>query len=381
MYRKGSLSSVVDDLPVKSYPRRPALKSGFNYQPLKFFTMAFTEGICEKVQLSLNSVVADKPSLKRTQVGYLNALQSATNLAGVTKVPVDPGNGKNKTVKLTFIQRGGDETDLAETPITDCSTDVERTPFEDVVSVDSYLRSPGLKFDENQMRKLCQRDIEYMQEVINGEIDLFMKVLNKKLITAQSTNFGKFNGGDTFKTVVLLKGNNSAPNYFGESAILEHFEDLDVLGRPIVVGAGNLSHYTRQVGIGCCNQDGINFAQAGNLDFYRDRFVESICGANAFIGLTPGMVQLMTWNKYVGSYAKENQVFSHGTIMDPVTGLTLDMKWHYDDCADFYSVFFGLNYDLHFVPDNAFASADELYGYNGSLKFVGVQMDDYGCCV
>lgn len=340
----------------------------------------FTEGLCEKVQQSLNSVAADAPSLKRTQIGYTQALTSNANMQGIEKVQVDQGNGKKRTVRLKYIQRAGDESEVMEADITDCSTEVERSPLDVDVDLTAYLRSPGLKFRESEMRKLCESDSSYMKTVVDGELDLVSRVLNKKLLALQAANFGTFNGGDTFKSVVLLKGNNGAPNYKGESDIIESFEDLDVKGRPIVVGGGNLSQYVRQVGIGCCNTDGINLSQAGNLDFYKDRFAESILGDNAFIGLVPGMVQLLTWNKYKGEYAKESKTFSHGTIIDPVTGIEYDMKWHYDDCADFYSLFFGVTYGLHFIPDDAFASADELYGYNGSLKFVGVQMDDYGCC-
>lgn len=340
----------------------------------------FTEGLCEKVQQSLINTVSDAPSLKRTQIGYTQALTSQANTSGVEKVQVDQGNGKKRTVRLKYIQRAGDETEIQEADITDCSTEVERTPLDQDVDLTAFLRSPGLKFRESEMRKLCESDASYMQTVINGELDLFFKVLNKKLLALQASGFGTFNGGDDYKSVVLLKGNNGAPNFKGEADIMEYFEDLDTMGRPIVVGGGNLSQYVRQVGIGCCNADGINLAQAGNLDFYKDRFVESILGANAFIGLVPGMVQLLTWNKYKGEYAKESKTFSHGTIVDPVTGIEVDMKWHYDDCADFYSLFFGVTYGLHFIPDDSFKAADELFGYNGSLKFVGVQMDDYGCC-
>lgn len=339
--------------------------------------MAFTEGICEKVQQSLNDVVADKPSLKRTQLGYLQALQSPENTASVQKIAIDPGSGKKKQVRLIYIQRAGDESEVKETQITDCSTEVEREPKEETVDITAYLRSPGLRFDDTQMRRICQPDSTYMADVVGAEIDLFMKVLNKKLLALQAANFGTFNGGDTFKVVTLLKGDSASLNYKGESDILEAFEDLDVMGRPIVVGAGNLGHYARQAKIGCCNSFGQDVSRAGAMDFYRDRFVESIMGANAFIGLVPGAVQLLTWNKYVGNYAKENQVFSHGTIMDPVTGITLDQKWKFNDCDDTWSLHFGLNYGLHFIPDNAFDSADELYGYNGSLKFVGVHMEDY----
>lgn len=342
--------------------------------------MAFTEGLCEKVQESLNNTNTDKPSLHRTQTGYLDAVQSGLNTAGVSKVPIDPGTGKKKTVRLTYIKRHADESELITTKKTDCSTEVEPAPFEEDVEISTYLGTPGIKFDRAQMRKLCAPDSSYMQEQISAHLNSYMVGLNKKLLALQALNFGNFLGGDTFKSVVLLKGNNGAPNYKGESDIMEHFADLDWSGKPIVIGAGNLAQYVRQVGIGCCNTDGLNLAQAGNLSYFRDRFVEGIMGPNAFVGLVPGMVQLLTYNEYVGDYAAENDVFSHGTIVDPKTGLKLDMRWHFNDCDDTFSLNIGLWYKLHFIPTDSYAAADELNGYNGSLKFVGVQMDDYGCC-
>lgn len=342
--------------------------------------MAFTEGLCEKVQQALNNTVSDKPSLKRTQLGYLDALESEANTAGIEKVATNPGTGKKKTVRLTYIKRHADETELVTTKISDCSTDVEPAPFEQDVEVDQYLGTPGIKFDVAQMRKLCAPDSLYMQEQVMAHIDTFMKGLNKKLLTTQASNFGTFLGGDTFKSVVLLKGNNGAPNYKGEADIMEHFADLDWAGSPLVIGSGNLAQYMRQIAIGSGNNDGLNLGQAGQMSFFRDRFAESILGDNAFIGLVPGMVQLLTWNEYVGDYANEAGTFSHGTIVDPVTGLKLDMRWHFNDCDDTYSLNLGLWYKHHFIPDDSFAAADDLFGYNGSLKFVGVQMDDYGCC-
>jgi hypothetical protein len=342
--------------------------------------MAFTEGLCEKVQEALNNTTTDKPSTHRTQTGYLDAIQSGINTAGAKKVPIDPGTGKKKTVRLTYIKRHADETELITTKKTDCSTDVEPAPFEEDVEITSYLGTPGIKFDRAQMRKLCQPDSEYMQEQMMAHINTLIVGLNKKLITAQAANFGDFMGGDTFKVVTLLKNSDSKPNFHGEAEIMEHFADVDWSGKPIVVGMGNLALYARQVGIGCCNDAGLNLAQAGNLNFFRDRFVEGILGANAFVGLVPGMVQLLTFNEYVGDYAAEEGTFTHGTIVDPVSGLKIDLRWHFNDCDDTFSLNLGLWYKLHFIPTDAYASTDDLNNFNGSLKFVGVKMDDYGCC-
>lgn len=341
--------------------------------PKGYAFLVFTKGICPAVQKALNDyVITNGTNLKRTQVGYLQAITSPTNTAGTSQIPIDLGDGKIHSVRLKYSQRGT-SADLTTTRITDCSTSLEKQPFTMDVDVDQFIGTKGIKFREDEMRKLCEPDSTWMAEVINNEIDPLVVELNKKLITLQSINFGQFNPAAAgYKSVQLLDASNkNAPVYYGESQIVEDFAYLDTNAKPLVIGAGKLSHYVRQVGIGCCNSLGQNIAQAGNMDFYHDRFVGGILGnADRFIALVPGYVQLLTYNRYVGTYAKENGVFSHGTIKDPFTGLTFDMKWHYNDCDDTYSLQIELNYDLFFLPSDAFAYGDELNNVNFTLPYL-----------
>ncbi len=341
-----------------------------------YLRMAFTEGLCEAVQSSLIEIHGAKaPSLSRTQTGYLDALQSAQNNAGITKVPVDNGTGKKKQVRIKFIKRGVED-DIVEVDNTKtCATDLEKEPFEDTVEITKFIGTKGMKFDEEEMRKLCEADSAYMGGVIRAMINPLVTKLNKALITLQSANFGDFYDNDNdAQTVQLLQGDNEAPRYLGEHQIKEDFADLEVNEKPMVIGAGNLSKYASQVAIGCCNGDGVDLSRGGDLMYFRDKAVESILGANHFIGLVPGMVQLLTWNKYVGTYRKENDKFSKGTFVDPVTGLTFDMKWQYDECLEIYSVRFFLNYEMYFLPDNAYAAGDPMNGVNGSLHYIGTSI-------
>jgi hypothetical protein len=341
----------------------PSVKKGAAY-------IVFTEGICEKVQQSLNQILNGKaPSVLRTPVGYLDALISTQNTSGVEKVAVDAGNGKKKQVRIKFIQRGI-SSDITTDADGDCTVDVEKEPFDETVEVTQFIGTKWMGFDQTQMRKLCEADGVFMESVVRAEIDILCVELNKALLALQGANFGNFiDGTSVAHAVPLLETVKKSPLYYGESMIMEEFENLGVMQRPIVVGAGNLAHYVRQVGIGCCNDAGVSLNQAGNMDFFRDRFVQSVIGANHFIGLIPGYVQLLTWNKYVGEYRQETPSFSHTTITDPVTGLTFDMKWKYDDCTEKWVMRMTLNYELFFIPSNSFAASDELYGMNGSLHF------------
>lgn len=336
----------------------------------------FTTGLCVAIQESLNNILGGKsPSFKRTQVGYLQAITSPQNTAGVTMIPI-PTNGKNRKVRITYIQRGT-ASDLSSVEESDCEAEVFPQPLEDEIEVTKMLRTKWFGFNEDDMRKICQADSDFRGEVMNSKIDAFMVELNKKLIALQAANFGEFNPNIAYglpKDVALINSAGTAMNYIGEAQMEAAFQAIDATEKPIVIGAGNLNLYAKMAQIGCCNDLGQNLSGAGNMDFFYDRFVDSILGANHFIGLVPGYVQLLTWNKYVDSYRKSvpNQ-YVHDTIVDPFTGIKLDMKWKYDDCDEQYKVMLKLYYDLWFIPTDSFKAGDELEGVNFTLHFKATQ--------
>ncbi len=336
----------------------------------------FTQGICVAVQESLLGLLGSKsPQLKRSQVGYLQALVSSQNTSGVTIVPVDPGNGKKKTVRITYIQRGV-SSDIVHTDAANCDPQVFPEPLETTQDVTKFIATKWFGFNVEDMRLLCEPDSEYRATVMSSKIDILMVELDKKLIALQSSNFGAFNPViyTGFKDVSLLNSAGSAVNYIGEANIEADFQALDSTDKPMVIGAGKLNLYAKMAKIGCCNDSGQDLSQAGNMDFFYDRYVDGILGANHFIGLVPGYVQLLTWNKYVGAYLVDNDpIYAQGTVTDPLTGITLDMKWVYDyDCAEQYKVRFSLHYDMWFIPTNSFASSDELSGVNFTLHYRAV---------
>jgi hypothetical protein len=339
-------------------------------------SVPFTKGICLAIQDSLINVLKSKsPSLKRTQVGYLQALLSPQNTAGTTQIPIDQKNGKKRKVKLTYIQRGT-STDIAHTEAANCDVELTPVPLDVDVEITKYIRTKWFGFNDEDMRLLCESGDEYRAQVMNSKIDIFMVELNKKLIALQAANFGDFNPMiyGTHKDVAMLNVAGNGINYLGEAQVQTDFQNIDSMDAPIVIGAGNLNLYAKMAKIGCCNDLGQDLSQAGNMNFFYDRFVDSILGANHFIGLVAGYVQLLTWNKYVGEFKKENAIFSAGTIIDPVTGLEIDMKWVYDyDCAEAYKVRFFLNYELWFIPSDSFAANDELNGVNFTLHYRAVQ--------
>lgn len=337
--------------------------------------VVFTKGICANIQTSLNKLMgANAPEVKRTPVGYLQAITSPTNTAGLDVIPIDTRDGKKHKVDVFYAQRGTRD-DIQNTYNNGCNPDISKAPFEDVVDITDVFSLKGLTFSEDEMRKLCEGDAEWISRQIAAHLDPFMVVLNETLIAKQGANFGNFaDGTSTVHSRHLLNtvsSTNKSANYFGENMIMNDFTDIDAVGRPILIGNGKLRDYTRITEKGCCNSVGIDLGQAGNYDYYDDRAVGTILGnPDDFIGLAPGNVQLLTYNKYKGTYKRPfNGNYSKTTIMDPFTGLELDMRWKYDDCEEVWILTFSLWYNLFFLPADAFAANDPLEGVNYSLHY------------
>lgn len=339
---------------------------------------SFTEGICPDIQVALNDLMgANSPEQKRTPVGYLQAITSPANTAGLNVIPIDSSNGKKHKVRVTYAQRGTED-DLQTSYNSGCDAEISKVPYEDTIEITDVLSLKGLAFSEDEMRKLCDSDKTWIARQINAHLDPFMTKLNKLLITKQNGKFGNFAGGSnsvvTRQLLNVVSGANINPNYNGENMIMNDFEDIGFSGRPILIGSGKLRSYVNLTNHGCCNASGIDNGTAGDFDYFNDRFVGGITGnADDFIGLAPGNVQLLTYNKYKGDYVKRNDSFVKTTIIDPFTGLELDMRWKYNDCDEVWILTFSLYHELFFLPANAFATGDDYEGVNYTLHYRATQ--------
>lgn len=331
--------------------------------------MAFTEGLCQKLQTSLNSVAGQNaPALKRDRVGYVDALMSEENRAGFEAIPV-PSNGKYRAVQIDYIQRGTDA-DVNLTCSNSCDTEQEVAPKQSIFEVENCLETKGLRFQEDEMRKLCEADSLYVSNVLMSQMNAINTALDKQLLALQSTNFGNFADGTQLKQIKLFEPTTNSPRSIAAAQIRHEYDLVGASGAPMIIGSGNFDLYAKTQQIACCNSTtGTDMARWTDYMYFNDRFVESEIGANHFVVLAPGAVQLVTWNKYLGDYAKRNDVFEHGTITDPFTGLTYDLKVHYDDCADVWSIKMFLNWGLFFIPSNAFKTGDVNEGVNYTFDF------------
>lgn len=342
--------------------------------------MAFTEAICPSINLALERAF-ELRQIKRRNTGFLDMIMSQRNRAGVEEVPYDNRNGTYKdSVKLTFLPTI-DPAEFGDTIGSICDDGTPYNPAEmDVKVTKEYGLLAPKTIALSDLEMLCDPNpteykAQFTMEILNG----LAWGLDARLVALQDAKWGDFyNSGNAALSYPLLKADFSA-NQGGMNQVLSHYIDLGGGNdRPMLVGAGNLQLYALNLNIGCCNAEGQDLNQAAGLfDWFPDLNAETGWGINEFGLFFPGVVQLVTFNKYrgIGGIKAGNDGFyEQGIISDPFRGLNYDFKIDYNKCFDTWSYTIGLRYELIWLPTNLFNVNDERNGANGTLNFVATQL-------
>lgn len=341
--------------------------------------MPFTQGLCENIQQSLIDVAGNNaPSLRRDKAGLVEALLSAENTSGVDAIQLDQGNGKIRNVQLSYIQRGL-ESDVTTAIDNDCASGVETEPIEKIVSITNELQTK-IKFSEEEIRKICDGQAQWTADVINSKMNAMLVKLNKELLTQVAAGVGTFVGGAATKQIQLFNTsttNEQSARRLALGVIREDMAQAGFSDAPMLIGAGELAHFAHDIGLTDMTSLRADASRSASdlASFYYDRFVDPalvpvINPANSdFLAIIPKSAFLLTWNRYVGEHAKRSEHFEHGTITDPMSGITFDLKSHYDDCADEWYVKLQLNWEMCKTPSDAFAATDDLFGVNGCFHY------------
>jgi hypothetical protein len=214
-------------------------------------------------------------------------------------------------------------------------------------------------FDENDMRKLCEADSVWVAQNIMRAMNAINVSVDKAVLAIANTNVGETASGGASLSIPLYTS-TGAPNPLAWAQVRAEMDAQGASGSPLIVGGGNMDIYARAMQIACCNTNfGVDLSRAsGDGYFYNDSFAPGVLGSGNSLALAPGAMQMITWNKYLGDYAKRNDSFEHGTIVDPFTGLVYDLKTSYDDCLEKWFVELALNWTTFQVPTGYCVNAD-----------------------
>lgn len=336
---------------------------------------------CAQVQQALNMIAAQNaPSLIRDQVGMINFLKSPENTNGFEAVKVDDGTGDVKTVRIHWIPRKGPS--WVHECTTDCTSNRKPSPSCELVHVHYCRETQPMLIPDSDLRLYCEplnpTNAAYIAAQVSSLMNPFAVEIDKVVIGLVKAAMGSFLDGDLMKEVQLFNSfkhniaNYDGPRAFAITRILDEYMREGYSGKPAIVGGfSNLNLFFMAMKMGAVNSLGMDNAQANGLvNYYFDKYVEGIIGDKEFISLVPGVAQLLEYDLYVGEFARSVQnLYEHGGIVDPFTGMRYDMEFYYDPCTKKNYIKFVKMFDVWTLPTDAYEDSDELYGVNGILNW------------
>lgn len=336
-------------------------------------TGTFSAGICLERLIDLSDVKGDfnNPLYKRTPLGGIEALVSPLNRTGISIEKQD--GSKQKSVRIKWLQRDVQSQVLTSKP--SCSDDVTYSDFnEETISVNNYVyRTFGLKTSE--VKKICEGRVQFMEMNIKKSFDSLAREINEQFLTELALNFGinVRTGNTTASDLTVFPDATGNPNARPLQILKNDYNVRNqFVGNMMVIGAGNIYDYWTTLTSACCNDGGVDMLSLSNKlgwSPFVDVMAEDVLGTNHFAVLEPGAVQFIPFNEYVGEDATSfADNISRGTITDPRTGITYDIKI-FQDCDDDWKVIIGLNYDFWFTPASQYHFDDPLYGTRGTLRY------------
>lgn len=363
-------------------------------------------GACPAILMSyLEAHKVNDPSLLVEPIGATEALFDPVNRRATRQelLDGDSGNGHVKTVRVWRKQR---DTDADTQTTKSCGENgVEKPSYEDLVTPTLYREHTNY-VTESAIRKLCDAysqlvyvpgtripdanrsagQLSVLREVWNEislDFNAIRRAINKDILIAMATKYGKYVGGANIKPFTVYRNNDSAAGGAG-APVLAGFNNLrqevsrsTFNGTPIIIGEGITELSLMALQYGCCNNGGVDFGKmAGTspLKFYKDVDIATGTGSvDSFFAFMPDAMQFISYNEYVGSYARPIGIMERGTIADPYTpGLVYDMRILPDECSESYKIIIGLHFDLYAAPQNLFKPTDRLNGVNGIFKGLSV---------
>jgi len=237
-----------------------------------------------------------------------------------------------------------------------------------------------LYFEDADLEKYCTTtDTSWISEQIARFIARFEESLDAAIATIFATKVGTTFDGDSITNLPFFVTNSttgtSVINHDSMWFLDQNFNDIQGQGQYALIGGkilNKIGTFQKWAGL---NDMGIDLAAIPDLNpyLYYDRNMDSILGQTDFIQVAPGAAQLVTWNRYEGEKNRRvTDLYSHGTIVSPATGLPIDWKWRYDfDCEKWYFEA-SLHAELAVVPPGGCGTA----GVNGILRYHECSLTD-----
>lgn len=233
-----------------------------------------------------------------------------------------------------------------------------------------------LQFKEADLMKYCTiTDTSWVQEQISRYLLRWEEALDKSLTARLETEIGTNASAEAVTNIPLFTGGNmfnptmSVLNPEAQWYLNQVYQNIGMEGQFGLIGGDIVNKVNQFLKWSCCNNAGVDMSKADAVNpylFYNRNFNETF-GNRDMVIMAPGATQLVTWNKYKGEKQRAvTNLYSHGTVILPTTGLEVDWKWAYDqDCEAWTFEALLYNELATVVPGGC---GDDVAGVNGLIR-------------
>lgn len=337
--------------------------------------MSTTFVACPDIQAELNQYynTCNAGNL-REPMPFFDFLMSDANMSGLSQQVV-PGNGKVRTVVLTYEQRISEsEVSSMESCDLTCSAETKRGNLSTSYTIDPCA---GWQIEElvsaNDFIYACQSN----ESLLASKMQKMIDALVRKVATDLTTQAAALVGNWSTDTGVAAGDCLNINTVTGTGAINpQGIEDLDLAilqtnfcAPPVVFGGTTIFKYARLMQAGCCSTQGLDLAalqaQYGKAVVW-DKRVNTITGADGGWVLAPGALAVITYNSGEQSLGMgevlQGSNYRKMVVQDPQSGLPIDLVIS-DNCGN-VSITMRANAKVVAMPSDMFAAGDSMAGVN-----------------
>lgn len=305
---------------------------------------------CKALQAKLTDYYGANAAEFRTlgSVGLLKWLTSPQNTRGFRVIDVESIPGKKRAIAM-----------LVDNPFcfdlcaltADCNTTrVESTnPSQEVVfelTGPEYRVCDGsspaepvvLAFSEEDLMRYCtETDLSYITRQIARFNKRFIESLDQRIFEIAATRFGTDYAGNAMTELMFFNLNSTTGQANLNAAAVfflnQYWKNAGNDGGFALIGGERVNMIAAFKNWQGLNDMGVDLRNINEeIPFiYYDRNSDTILGANDFIQVSPGAMQFVSWNMFKGEKRRSiTDLYTHGTFIDPATGIEVDYRWYYD---------------------------------------------------
>lgn len=190
------------------------------------------------------------------------------------------------------------------------------------------------------MRYCTESDTAYITRKIAAFNKRFIESLDKRYGEQLETLVGQNADGEAVTRIPFFVNHASGLTTLNPEAqwyLDQVYRDIGGESQYALIGGrvlNKISTYMKWAGLADAGIDLGKLPDTNPYSFY-DRNLDATLGINNFFQLSPGAVQLVSWNKYVGEKNRRvTDLYTNSTFIDPITGLEVDFEWRFDyDCG------------------------------------------------